>query len=121
MNTNLEMVRQIALLLPQVEERSSFGTPIFCVKNKLLARLRDNNTILVLAMDMVERDVRIEVEPETYYVTAHHVGRPFVLIRLANIEQDELRDLMVRAWQRVAPKRLVEAYRRDQKNSSSNL
>lgn len=121
MNTNLEMVRQIALALPQVEERVSFGTPVFCVKNKLLARLRDGDEILVLPMDMAERDVRVEVEPETYYVTDHYVGLPYVLIRLKKIDGYELRDLIARAWQRVAPKRLVAAYKRDQKNSSSNL
>ncbi len=107
---NLALVREIALALPEVEERLSFGAPVFVVKRKFLARLRDHDQALVLPMDEVERDIRIQVEPEIYSVNLHYVGKPFVLICMATVDADDLRDLFVQGWRRVAPKRLVKAY-----------
>ncbi len=108
---NLVRVREIALALPQVEERLSFGRPVFVVKQKkLLARLRDDDTLLVLPMDMVERDIRIQIAPEIYSVTPHYIGKAFVLVCMATVDPDELRELIVQAWFRVAPKRLAKTY-----------
>ncbi len=109
-DANLTLVREIALALPEVEERLAFGDPVFVVKRKFLARLRAQDQLLVLPMDEVERDIRMQVEPNIYSVNAHYVGKPFVLICMATVDPDDLRDLFAQGWQRVAPKRLAKAY-----------
>jgi hypothetical protein len=35
----------------------------------------------------------------------------WVVVRLAEIDQDELRDLVIEAWSMVVPRRLSDAYR----------
>jgi hypothetical protein len=97
---SLEMLRALVLALPAVEEGTSFGTLGFRVKKKLLARLRDNDTVLVLRIGMFERDVLINSEPDKYFITPHYADYPAVLIHLSSVEPDELRDLLVDAWSR---------------------
>ncbi len=49
-------------------------------------------------------------EPELYFTTPHFDGYPAVLVKLAEIDQLGLRELIVEAWLTQAPKRLVEEF-----------
>lgn len=44
----LETIREVALALPEVEERSSYGTPGFFVRKKLFARWHQDGDKLVV-------------------------------------------------------------------------
>jgi hypothetical protein len=103
-------VRRIALALPGVEEGLSYGTPGFRVRGKFLARLWEDGDVLVVKCGDTERDFRIQADPETFFVTEHYRGYPTVLVRLARVRPDELRDVLAEAWRRAAPKRLVDEY-----------
>src|ERR1700704_345527 len=102
-------VRQLALALPEVEEGASYGTPAFKVRGKFLSRLKEDGETLVVRIDMDERDVLMAANPETFYITDHYRGYPAMLVRLATVDAEELRELLEEAWRRVAPKRLVAA------------
>jgi hypothetical protein len=105
----LDTVREIALALPGVEEGTSWGTPSFKLRTKLLARMREDGETLVLAVEPDVRDALIEGKPECFFVTDHYVGYPLVLVRLAAVRPEELRALLEDAWRKHAPKRLVAA------------
>src|ERR1700742_4910398 len=49
-------------------------------------------------------------EPAVYFTTPHFDGYPAVLVRLATIDQQGLRQLIVEAWLQQAPKRLVQEF-----------
>jgi hypothetical protein len=102
-------VRQIALALPGVEEGTSYGTPAFKVRGKFLSRLKEDGETLVVKIDFDERDILMAANPETFYITDHYRGYPAMLVRLATVDSDELRELFEAAWRRAAPKRLVAA------------
>ncbi|HSS50337.1 MAG TPA: MmcQ/YjbR family DNA-binding protein [Thermoanaerobaculia bacterium] len=102
-------VRQIALALPGVEEGISYGTPSFKVKGKFLSRLKEDGETLVVKIDFDERDILMAANPETFYITDHYLGYPAVLVRLATVDPDDLRELFEGGWRLVAPKRLVAA------------
>ena len=51
-----------------------------------------------------------KADPETFYITDHYRNYPMVLVRLARVDRDELRDLLVEAWRPLAPKRAVAAW-----------
>ncbi|MBA3946107.1 MAG: MmcQ/YjbR family DNA-binding protein [Herpetosiphonaceae bacterium] len=104
-----DTVREIVRTLPEVEEGTSYGTPAFHVRKKLLARLREDGETLVIKTDFAEREVRIQLAPETFFVTYHYVGYPLMLVQLATVEPDDLRLLLEQAWRMVAPKRLIQA------------
>lgn len=89
-----EAVRQIALALEAVEEGTSYGTPAFKVRGALIARLRPDIDALVVRMGFAEREELIAADPETYFITDHYLNYEWILIRLARVEADALRDLL---------------------------
>lgn len=100
-------VRAIALSLPATEERPSYGTPGFRVKDKLFARIREEHEVLVVwCADEGEKDFLIRAEPDKFFTTPHYDGYPMVLVRLPAVERDELAELLTDAWRTRAPKRL---------------
>lgn len=103
-----ETVRQLALVLPGVEEATAYGTPAFKVKKKLLARLREDGETLAIKIEFGDREFRLQSNPAVFYVTDHYAGYPMILVRLANVDHDDLRDLIYGAWRMVAPKKLLD-------------
>jgi hypothetical protein len=61
---------------------------------------------------MMLRDMLMQSVPETFFITDHYRAYPMVLVRLANVRREQLRDLLVETWRQVAPKRLVQGYER---------
>lgn len=49
---------------------------------------------MVVRMDMAQRDLLIEEDPATYYLTDHYVDYPCVLVRLSRVSPESLRDLI---------------------------
>jgi hypothetical protein len=87
-------VRKIALALEHVEESTSYGTPAFKVRGKLVARLREDGETLVVGMDFDQREELLAAEPDTYYLTDHYRNYPWILVRLPRVHPDALRDLL---------------------------
>ena len=83
-------VRAIALSLPETEERPSYGTPGFRVKDRLFARIREPGVLVVWCADEAEKDFLIRAEPEKFFTIPHYDGHPSVLVRLDAVERDEL-------------------------------
>ena len=100
-------VRTIALSLPQTEERPSYGTPGFRVKDRLFARIREPGVLMVRTADEAEKDFLIRAEPEKFFTIPHYDGYPSVLVRLAAVDRDELTELLTDAWRTRAPKRVL--------------
>lgn len=103
-------VRAWALALPGVEEGTSYGTPAFRVRGKLLARLREEGDVLVVKVEIDYRDLLIQAAPEIYFTTPHYTGYPAVLVQLPAADAKELRSLLTDAWRAHAPKHLVEKF-----------
>lgn len=95
--------------LPGVEQGTSYGTPALKVRGKLLARLREDGETLVIKVTDDVRDALISADPETFFITDHYAGYPYLLVHLASVRHDALRELIEQAWRRVAPKRVVAA------------
>ncbi len=52
---------------------------------------------LVVRVDRGDRQLLLDDAPQTYYLTAYHDPHPVVLVRLARIDRDALRDLLAMA------------------------
>lgn len=48
--------------------------------------------------------------PEVFFTTPHFDGYPMILVRLAEIDPDELRELVTDAWLAQAPRTLVTKF-----------
>jgi hypothetical protein len=105
MKLTFDDVRRMALALPGVMERTSYGRPSFYIGKRMLVCLGKQSDHVVAPMSFEERDLRLEGEPDVYFVTDHYRGWPCVLVRLATVREDALRALLERTWREIAPKR----------------
>jgi hypothetical protein len=100
-----DAVRRLALTLPDTEESTSYGTPAIKVKGKLLLRLHDDGDKVVLKMPFDRREELMAGDPETYFITDHYRDYPWVLVSLANVRPDALRDLLLIAHRAASPEK----------------
>jgi hypothetical protein len=99
---DFDLVREIALALPDVEEGTIHSAPSLKVRDRLLAcpalhRSAEPNSLAV-RIDVGQREALIAAEPSVYYVTEHYLNHPMVLVRLPLIDRRALRDLLERSW-----------------------
>ena len=93
-----EMVRELGLMLPDVVESTSYGTPALKVKGKLLVRLHQDLDKIVLPTPFDRREEMIAADPETYFITDHYREYPYILVSLARVRADALPDLLNLAY-----------------------
>ena len=72
----------------------SYGTPALKVKGMVMVRLKEDGHTIVLRMPFDQREALIAEDPETYFVTDHYLGAPYVLVRLSKVRKDVLGDLL---------------------------
>jgi hypothetical protein len=109
MPVKFEAVRKFVLTLANVEEVRSYGTPGFKVGGELFARLKEDGETLVVRMGFDARDEMIAAAPDIYFVTDHYLNYKWILVRLAKIELDAMKDLLQGAC------RMAEAEKRSGK------
>ena len=101
-------VEAIGRTLPGVEVTTSWGKPTLKVNGRMFVCIASHKSAepdtLVVMMDFAERDLLIEEDPDTYYLKEHYVGYPCVLVRLARVHPDALRDLVVSAHRYISAK-----------------
>ncbi len=106
-------VRRVALSLPAVTEKRSYGMPGFRVKDRLFARLREEGGLVVVwVASLDEKEVLLAADPAKFTTTPHYDGHPMVLVRMEEIDEDELRELLTDAWRVRAPERLLAEFDR---------
>ena len=106
---DFDTVRKIALGLSDVEESTSYGSPSFKVRGKLLAVIPIHRSAepdsLAVSIDFDQRAEFLAEAPDVYYLTDHYVNYPVVLVRLSLIHLDALKDLLGMAWRFVTAKK----------------
>jgi hypothetical protein len=119
---------ELALSLPQTtKEVSDDGRPSYHVHGKLFcchrSRRRDavdpstgerlDDVLMFRVADLGVKELLLSDERDVFFTTPHFDGYPAILIRipdLADIEGDELEDLVVEAWLTRAQKRVAKAW-----------
>jgi hypothetical protein len=93
----LPTIRKVALSFPGVEEGTSYGTPAFRLKKRLLARLHQDGESIMLKIGFEAREHLMRADPETFFITDHYRNYPSVLVRLDRLSADDLRKLLAKA------------------------
>ena len=95
---NFDIVRDIGLKLPHVQESTAYGAPALKVQGQLLACIPVNRSAepesLVVRVDFDDRAELLAADPDVYYITDHYVGYSAVLLRLSRVTPEMLRDLL---------------------------
>ncbi len=104
----LNYLRQILLPLPAVSEKLYLNSPIFYVQKKIICRIREDGTTLVLYHH--DRDKLLKSNPEVYFITEHYYNYPYVLVNLPLINLNNLSALAINAWKLRASKSQLKTY-----------
>lgn len=104
-----EEVQAVALALPGVEAGSSYGTPGLRVGGKLMARLREDDVLVLKPVDEVEQRFLMDTHPAAFFLTEHYRGYRVILVRLSQVDAGQLAELIEQCWRRLATKRLLAA------------
>ena len=110
-------VRRVALGLPHVTEIDSDGFD-FRVADKGFVwsyperrpgkpRLIRTDVAVLYVGDEAEKQALLLGEPDTFFTTREYDGLPLVMLRLARVDGDRLRELVTDAWRMRAPGSLV--------------
>jgi hypothetical protein len=104
-------LRRVALELPEATEKLTWEVhPTFRVRDKIFAILSEDGASVRVKGTPEQQRALVGSDPETFSVPSH-VGRyGWIGIQLERIDPEELREIVIEAWLRTAPRRLVKAY-----------
>ena len=110
-------VLRLGMALPEVIESTSYGTPALKVRKKLVCRMwgereyrRDSvhdTEVLVLFCELEMKQVLLDNHPGVLFTVPHYDGYGAVLVRLADVDLDDLADWIEDSYRLRAPVALV--------------
>jgi hypothetical protein len=117
-------VRRIALALPEVvesEDRFAFSVPSKGKEKGIAwvwlervhpkrARVQQPAVLAIRVANEGEKQELVAADPDKFFTEPHYNGFPAVLVRLAEVDVDELTELLTDAWRIQAPKALVAEF-----------
>ena len=105
-------VRRIALSLPETTEETWYRTPGYKVAGRGFLRFRTeaDGGLVIFVADLGEKQSLLEQDHPAFFTTPHYDNAPIVLVDLAAVDLDELRELITESWRLKAPARLRKAY-----------
>jgi hypothetical protein len=106
----LERLCEIALELPGTEPGDSFGAPVIRVGKKAMFYWNPKWNAPVFKMDFAERDLLLEIDPDTFFTTDHHRGYPCILAHPDKVDEGWIRENLKRVWRAQAPKKLLKEW-----------
>lgn len=106
---SFDRVHKAGAKLPRVSLTKAWNSPALKVDGRILCVMASNKQAepgsLVVLVDFFERDLRIQNEPDVYYLKPHYVNYPCVLARLSRITDAALRELLESGWHYVVNRR----------------
>jgi hypothetical protein len=108
----IDDVRAVALSLPRTHEAFVRGRVKFRVGQIVYAAFSRDETLMGFGFPKEEREWLVGTEPEKFMLPRPSDMRfNWVVVRLARIDEAEMRGLVVDAWAMVVPKRVSAPYR----------
>jgi hypothetical protein len=110
----IDDVRPLALSLPRSYEVLVRDRVKFRVGRIVYLAFSRDETLMGFAFPKEERDALIASEPEKFLLPKRADLRyHWLVVRLAAIDEQEMREIVLDAWRMVVPKRVAAAYVED--------
>ena len=103
-------VRTFALSLPEAEERETWGEATFRVRNKIFMMLGANGKSAAVKSTRDEQAALLAGDPETFFRPEYVGVHGWIGVVVANVDPQEMRELITEAWRMTAPKPVVAAF-----------
>jgi hypothetical protein len=109
--TTIDAVRELAQTLPRSYEALVRDRVRFRVGRLVYLGFSRDEQLMGFAFPKAERDALIASEPHKFLMPRASDRRyNWVVVRLAAIDDDEMRELVLDAWRMVVPKRVAAAH-----------
>jgi len=103
--------RQLALSLPEAEEKKHFHLPDFRVKNKIFASLHEDKNLIMVKLNVMDQSVFCSFDKSIIYPVPGGWGKKgATFINLKKVKKEMLIDAITCAWKSVASKQMVKKY-----------
>lgn len=114
-------IRQICSQLPgSVEGNQRFGFEV-PVKGKLKgyawswaervdpkkARVINDSVLAIRTPGLTAKEVILASDQVKFFTEPHYNGYPAVLVRLSEVDKEEIENLLIEGWKSIAPKELL--------------
>jgi hypothetical protein len=110
----VDQVRAVALALPRTHEARVSGRVKFRVGQIVYAAFSRDETLMGFGFPREEREWLVATEPDKFMLPRDSDMRfNWAVVRLAAIDEEEMRGLVVDAWAMVVPKRVSAPYREE--------
>lgn len=103
-----ETFRKLALAFPDAVEGTHMGHPDFRVNNRIFASLTSDEARGSIKCDAATIDMLVRSSPEIY---RDAWGGRWLGVALDGADEGAVTDLLEDAWKKVAPKRVVAAWK----------
>ncbi len=104
--TTVDQAREIALAMPEAEEKGHQGHPDFRVRNRIFMTLWPDENRVVLKVPVADQTALVAADPDTFGLPGWaHQG--WTGVRLDRVDPDRFRELVAAAWRHVAGPRLA--------------
>ena len=104
----IDDVRRLALGLPRSYEALVRDRVKFRVGRIVYLAFSRDETLMGFAFPKEERDALIASEPDKFMMPKQRDQRyNWVVVRLAAIDEEEMREIVLEAWRMVVPKRVA--------------
>jgi hypothetical protein len=109
--TTVEAVRALALSLPRAYEVLVRDRVKFRVGRLVFLSFSRDEQLMGFGFPKEERDALVAAEPEKFVMpVASDLRYNWLVVRLAAIDDTEMRELVEGAWRMVVPKRVARAH-----------
>lgn len=106
----VDRIREVALSFPEAKEVEHWGKPSFRVNNKIFAVIQEDGVTLTIKTAGEDRTIYTTMAPEIYSVPESFSKLNYMMVNLNLVDPQELNELLTKAWESVAPKKIVKAY-----------
>ena len=103
-------IRSIALSMPDAEERETWGTATFRVRNKIFLMFSEGGREAWVKSTHDEQRALIAMDEGTFFFPPYVGPSGWVGVRVSGVDRDEMRELVIEAWRLTAPRRVVKAF-----------
>jgi len=103
-------VRSFALSLPEAEERETWETATFRVRNKIFVMFDEKERHLWIKSTHDEQQALIAMDPDAFFFPSYVGSKGWVGVVVSKADRGEVEDLITEAWRLTAPKRLLAAF-----------
>jgi hypothetical protein len=103
-------LRAFALGLPEAEERETWETATFRVRDKIFMMFSEHERHAWLKSTFDEQQALTAEDPVAFFVPPYVGPKGWVGVVVAKADAQELRELVTEAWRLTAPKRLLTAF-----------